>query len=103
LAKTNISTAITAIHLNCLAVGNGIFLYSIKNKTKQSPPHICRMLAICNAGISVTPILLATQVVPQTIQVIANAMYPFPFPSIVFNDRIVFIVKLQQAIASIYS
>lgn len=33
----------------------------------------CRIQAICKPGISPTPILLATQVVPQKKLVIANA------------------------------
>jgi len=37
------------------------------------------MAAICKAGICCTPILLATQVVPHTIQVVASAMYPLVF------------------------
>lgn len=41
----------------------------------------CLMYAICKAGISFTPILLATQVVPHTVLVMNKAAYPFPFPS----------------------
>lgn len=80
LAHTNINTDITKIHLNCLTVGRGNFLYQIKKPTKQNPAINCLIYAICNAGISFTPILLATQVVPQTMLVIPRAIYPFPLP-----------------------
>ena len=72
-AKTNMSTAMINNQPHCCRSGNGFFLNKIKKRTKHNPDINCRIAAICNAGTCCTPILLATQVVPQTIQVIANA------------------------------
>ena len=73
LAITNISPAITNNQPNCFFVGSGAFLYHIKKTTKQSPAINCRIYAICKAGISITPTLLATQVVPQSRLVMLRA------------------------------
>ncbi len=48
--------------------------------TKHKPAINCLIDAICKAGISWMPSLLATQVVPHSVLVSVSAMYPLPFP-----------------------
>ena len=72
-ADTNMMIAIMNNHRNCSKEGSGSFLQIIKNETNNVPAISCLMYAICKAGISFTPNLLASQVVPQTTLVISSA------------------------------
>ena len=74
LAETNMSMPMKVNHPNCLNVGKGCFFIKKKNKTYKLPPMNCRMLATSNAGVFCTPILLATQVVPQIMLVAVSAI-----------------------------
>lgn len=76
LAATKSSTDMPAIHFNCCREGS-FSPFTRKKPANKVPAMNCRMAATSNAGTCCTAILLAIQLVPQTMLVTAKAIYDF--------------------------
>ena len=64
LLKTKLSILRIMMLFHCFPFGQGVFLNKKKLRYKE-PPINCLIPASCNAGMCLTPSLVANQVVPQ--------------------------------------